>query len=165
MSQSSHPPYDAGDALRDVDLARDAIITRGATPSWYHPVVGSGLGLLLLVVGLDTPLLVQAVTLAGFTALLGVAVRAYRRRSGMLFGHQQATRRGAARLAALAVALLVCVALVLGGREAGHAWMVWAGALLVPVLYPVLGRAYDRQLFRDLRAGRVEVPKQTGRGR
>lgn len=159
---SNHPPYGPQDALRDVDLARDEIVTRGATPAWYHPVVGSGLGLVLLVNGLSAPTALQVVILAGFAALLVAVVRAYSRRSGMLFGLRQTTRRGGTILAALVVALILCAALVIGGREAGHLWLIWAGALLVPLLYTVVGRAYDRQVFHDLRAGRVAAPKQTG---
>lgn len=158
---SHHTPYRPEDALGDVDLARDEIVTRGATPKWFHPVIGSGLGLVLLVTGLHAPTALRVVILAGFAALLVAVVHAYRRRSGMLFGLRQATRRGGTILAALVLALMLCAAMVIGGREAGHVWLICAGALLVPVLYTVFGRAYDRQVFRDIRAGRVDAPKRT----
>lgn len=161
---SNQTPYGPEDALRDVDLARGDIVTRGATPGWYHPVIGLGLGLVLLVNGLNAPRALQVVILAGFAALLAAVVRAYSRRSGMLFSLRQATRRGRTILAVLMVALIGCVALVIGGRDTGYVWLIWAGALLVPVLYTLLGRAYDRQVFHDIRAGRVNVPKQTGLG-
>ena len=39
--------------------------------------------------------------------------------------------------------------------------LLCVGAVLAPVFYTVLGRAYDRQLFRDIRAGLVSAPRQT----
>lgn len=162
MSQAGNQtPYGPEDALRDVNVARDDIVTRGATPLWHHPVIGLGLGLVLLVTGFDWPTAVQVVSLVAFAALLAAVLGAYSRRSGMLFGLRQTTRRGGAILAALVVALILCVALVVAGRETSHAWLIWLGALLVPVGYTVFGRAYDRQVFSDVRAGRVDAPTRT----
>ena len=166
MSQADNPtPYGPEDALRDVDLARDEIVTRGATPGWYHPVLGTGLGLVLLAFGLDWPEPAQLAVLVGFVLVLGAVLGAYTRRSGMRFGLGQTTRTGGTILASLVVGLILCTALVLSGRETGQVGLVLAGAVLAPVLYTVIGRAYDRQVFRDIRAGRVDAPTPTRLGR
>lgn len=144
---------DPSAALDAVSASRRSLAEQLYTPWWYHPALGTLVGLLQLQIGGalgTTGLYLTALPALGIVALALV----YRRLSGIDLSGANAPdggTRGRITTVLLMGGLLVCLALSFLGGRLGWAWVPWALAGLVLVAVVVVGRAYDEMLRADLR--------------
>lgn len=158
---------EAGASLAAIADQRARLAERLVTPRWYHPVLGLLLAMLMLCVGVDSPV-VLGLGLAVYFVGLGLLVTVYRRRAGAWVN---GFRPGRSRPAALAttVVLLGCGALSFAGRLQDWLWAPIVAAVVAFVAVVVLGRAFDRALGAELRGapgeGRAAQPRRQARDR
>lgn len=140
--------------LAAVSASRHKLAERLYTPWWYHPLLGSLFGSVLLVIGnvVGRGLFILPIAVLGIAGLGPL----YRRMSGIdLYGPHapDGGRAGRAILGALLAGLAVSGACSYAlGRELGWGWAPWTLAGIVVVATTFAGRAYDEQLRAQVRA-------------
>src|SRR5690625_5275783 len=145
---------DADDGLATIADARERLAEKLYTPWWYHPVLGTLLGILILQVGDLFGNLGLVLIPVPVLAVVGLG-RLYRWLSGIdLYGPESPDggQSGRALLAIYVFGVFGCIALAFGlGHQLGHRWSTWILAALVVVSTVVVGRVYDGMLRAQLR--------------
>lgn len=153
------PPLSASEAraaLDGLDSDGAALAERIVTPTWYHPILGAIVA--VLVVGTALPGPYSTIVLALAVVGMVLLVVEYRRRYGVSTT-QAAGPRGKRLLAVMVAVVIACMAssLVVKFAELPIWWML-APAALAMLVTVTLGHRYDAALRSEIaQSGRARA--------